>query len=245
VIERLVEHAHVFAPDLRGHGRSTWTPGSYRLFDFAADIETFMQHVVPGPAIVLGHSLGGEVAMIAAAERPDLVRAVINEDGPLSADGARSTIAPTRPMLLAMRELAGSILPDEELERRVGEIPIRFATGKVVPFGNLLGWDHDALADSAETLRIHDPTMLDAVLEFAEMHAGYDETVLRRIECPVVILQADPGEGGGLTDAEVERAMALLPDARRIRFEGLGHSIHMDDPEWFLVEVLPLLEEFS
>lgn len=70
VIDPIAERTHAFAPDLRGHGLSTWTPGQYRLFDYAEDIASFLEGVVHEPAIVLGHSLGGEIAMIVAAMHP-------------------------------------------------------------------------------------------------------------------------------------------------------------------------------
>ena len=245
VLDPLTEHAHVFAPDLRGHGGSTWTPGRYRHFDHAVDIETVLERVVREPAIVLGHSLGGEIALIVASERPDLVRAVIDEDGPLSADGARRAVVPTRPMLRAMREICGSSLPDVELERLVGEMPVWGMSREPARFGNLVGWDEDALAEAASTYRHNDPDMVDAVIEFEEMHAGYGDEVLAEIVCPVTILQADPSVGGVLTDDEVELALSVLSDGLSIRFDGLGHSIHMDHPERFLAAVLPLLDAFG
>ena len=66
---------HVYAPDLRGHGASSWTPGRYRLWDYAADMVSLLERVIGEPAVIVGHSLGGEVAIIVASERPDLVRA--------------------------------------------------------------------------------------------------------------------------------------------------------------------------
>jgi pimeloyl-ACP methyl ester carboxylesterase len=243
IIDRLAARSHVVAPDLRGHGRSTWTPGHYRLFDFVEDLGVFLRDVVRRPAVLLGHSLGGEVALITAALHPTLVLAVIDEDGPLSAVGARRAIAPTRPMLRAMRTLAGSTLPDEDLIDQVADVPVGFETGAVMRFGDGIGGDREILAWWAETYRHHDPTMLDAVIEFEEMHAGYDEELLSRIECRVVILQADPARGGALTDEEVAHAMTLLRDGRHIRVEGLGHAMHIEDPDRFLDIVLPIVDE--
>jgi pimeloyl-ACP methyl ester carboxylesterase len=238
VIDALTEKTHLFAPDLRGHGRSTWTPGHYRLFDYAADLEALLETVVRVPAILLGHSLGGAVALIVAAERPDLVSCVINEDGPLSADSARQSILPTRPMLLSMRELAGSTLPQGQLEQRVGDLPIEEGGG-VVRFGDLV--PEEEVVWVAETFRQHDPAMLDAVIEFEEMHAGYDESVLQRIECPVVIFRADPKRGGAITKEILQRALSVLGDARSVTFTGSGHSIHIEASDRFVEEVLSVL----
>jgi pimeloyl-ACP methyl ester carboxylesterase len=238
VIDALAERTHLFAPDLRGHGRSTWTPGHYRLFDYAADIELFLEAVVRVPAVLVGHSLGGEVALIVAAERPDLVSCVINEDGPLSAESARRAILPTRPMLLSMRELTGSTLPQGQLEERVADMPIE-EDGRIVRFGDLVG--EEEVAWAAETYRQHDPAMIDAVIEFEEMHAGYDESILQRIECPVVIFRADPERGGAITQESLQRALSVLGEARSITFTGAGHSIHIEASDRFVEEVFSVL----
>src|SRR5579871_5624832 len=60
LIDALVEQWHVFAPDLRGHGRSGHVAGRYSLRDYASDTAEFLARVVAAPAVLYGHSLGGE-----------------------------------------------------------------------------------------------------------------------------------------------------------------------------------------
>lgn len=84
--------------------------------------------------------------------------------------------------------------------------------------------------------------MLDAVIEFDEMHAGYDEDIFRRIQCPVVMLVADP-ELGGASNEDLAHTKRLLRDGRWIRAEGLGHSMHIGDPKWFIRTVLEAVED--
>ena len=60
LIEVLGVHWHVFAPDLRGHGKSGRVPWGYSVRAFAEDIGAFLQQV-SGPAALFGHSLGGVV----------------------------------------------------------------------------------------------------------------------------------------------------------------------------------------
>ncbi len=70
--ERWASRFHVLAPDLRGHGRSGWTPPW-----------TFAQHVAdlvetcPEPALWVGHSFGGRLVLELAARRPELVRRAV------------------------------------------------------------------------------------------------------------------------------------------------------------------------
>ena len=69
----------VLAPDLRGHARSTWAP-PWHFEQHVADLVGVLErHAVTaaGPAVVIGHSLGGALACRLATARPDLVRALL------------------------------------------------------------------------------------------------------------------------------------------------------------------------
>ena len=86
LIQALSGQWHMYAPDFRGHGRSGHVPGRYHLRDYVADTAAFLHYVVAEPAVIYGHSLGGEVAIMVAAQHPELVRAVIDGDAPLSTE---------------------------------------------------------------------------------------------------------------------------------------------------------------
>jgi pimeloyl-ACP methyl ester carboxylesterase len=64
---------HVFAPDRRGHGRTSDTDAPYTYEDMATETIAFLEQVVGGPARLVGWSDGGNVALLVAAQRPDLV----------------------------------------------------------------------------------------------------------------------------------------------------------------------------
>src|SRR5947209_16506139 len=96
LIPGLLAQFHLHALDLRGHGKSAWTPGHYRDTDFAGDVVAFVEQQVGAPTILVGHSLGGRMALLATAQRPDLVSAVITADTPLSNVSMRSRIDATR-----------------------------------------------------------------------------------------------------------------------------------------------------
>jgi pimeloyl-ACP methyl ester carboxylesterase len=75
----------VVAVDLRGHGRSeVMPPGTYVPADYVADIEALISTNYMGQEfIVVGHSMGGQIAARLASRRPDLVSAVVSIDGAL------------------------------------------------------------------------------------------------------------------------------------------------------------------
>jgi lipase len=73
----------VFAPDLRGRGRSNHLPGPVGMAAHAEDCAAVLREVAGEPTVVVGHSMGGFVATVLAARHPDLVRALVLVDGGL------------------------------------------------------------------------------------------------------------------------------------------------------------------
>ncbi|MGW2250984.1 alpha/beta fold hydrolase [Kitasatospora sp. NPDC001660] len=68
----LADRYQVYAVDLRGQGRSTWTPGRYSLDIISGDLVRFIDRVITRPVIVSGLSSGGTIAAwLSAFEPPD------------------------------------------------------------------------------------------------------------------------------------------------------------------------------
>ena len=67
----LAETAQTAAPDLPGHGASTLPVGDGSIATLSRAVEPFLVRI--GPAHLVGHSLGGAIAVDLAARRPDLV----------------------------------------------------------------------------------------------------------------------------------------------------------------------------
>jgi pimeloyl-ACP methyl ester carboxylesterase len=83
VLVPLSRRFQVFAVDVRGHGRSSWTTGDYSWNSVGRDLESFLRHVVRRPAIVSGNSSGGLIALWLAANARDCVSGIVIEDAPL------------------------------------------------------------------------------------------------------------------------------------------------------------------
>ena len=82
VAERLVDAFCVYAPDLRGHGDSDWAiGGGYLLGEYVADLAKLLRAIGRGPAFLVGHSMGGRVALDYAAAFPESVRRVVSIEG--------------------------------------------------------------------------------------------------------------------------------------------------------------------
>lgn len=71
------------APDLRGRGRSADLPGPYGMPRHADDVAAAAAHLGVTRAVVVGHSMGGFVAVVLAHRHPDLVERLVLVDGGL------------------------------------------------------------------------------------------------------------------------------------------------------------------
>ncbi len=229
IIPDLTAAWQVIAPDLRGHGKSGWNAGHYRLQDYADDMIALLEDRITTPAHLFGHSLGGMIALLIAAQRPDLARSVIVGDAPLSSTTWRAILNTDRDSLLAWRDLAGGAYAHsqiiEVLKNTLIDIPGHTTP---IPMREALGEDSPYFPWMATNLYQHDPSMLTALLEdFESVAAGYEmESLLPQIHCPVLLLQADPVCGGLLSDDEVQSALGLLAHPRQVCLTGLSHVLH-------------------
>jgi len=70
------------ALDWRGFGHSEWSPAGYWFPDYYADLEQLLEQMCPaGAARLVGHSMGGNIAMTYAGIRPARVRSLVNLEG--------------------------------------------------------------------------------------------------------------------------------------------------------------------
>lgn len=73
----LAQIGQVNTIDFRGHGKSEHTDGPYMIQNYVDDVVTFLKKKLDEPAILLGHSLGGMVGIMVAAQMPQAVKALI------------------------------------------------------------------------------------------------------------------------------------------------------------------------
>jgi pimeloyl-ACP methyl ester carboxylesterase len=83
----LAESFHLYMPERRGHGRTADVDGPISYAGMAEDTIAFLETVVGGPAHLVGHSDGANVALLAALRRPDLVRRLVLISGNFHHDG--------------------------------------------------------------------------------------------------------------------------------------------------------------
>ncbi|MCX5403259.1 alpha/beta fold hydrolase [Streptomyces sp. NBC_00335] len=94
VRDELARERRVFALDLRGHGASAW-PSAYSLPLMRDDVLGFLDALGLDRVDLVGHSMGGVVAYLAAAAQPHRISRLVLEDAP--APLPREASAPVRP----------------------------------------------------------------------------------------------------------------------------------------------------
>jgi pimeloyl-ACP methyl ester carboxylesterase len=240
LIPKFSGRCQVFALDMRGHGKSGRVPQGYFSRDYASDVAAFLRSVVKRRSILFGHSLGGVVAMRIAAEQPALVRAAILGDVALSGDYLADS------MYQALFEGLHRVLVEggsvDEIARRLGKVQIRVpGIDHPVAIGDLPGNNETYLIKWADCLKKVDPEVMLMAKDGRNL-ADYDgRTLLPRMQCPTLILQANPELGGLLPESDIEMALKLLPQGQVVRFPLLGHALHLQRPQPVIDAVMNFL----
>lgn len=206
-----------YAYDARGHGDSGRSPGKYTFAQQGRDATAFVEEVVGEPAILIGHSLGGMVAIWAAAHRPELVKAAVLEDPPLySGEGP--------PGMNARIFQSG-----------------RDNAGKSVAFYLSTGVSQSY----AEALARVDPAVYDEAIDDSIFTDWNTDEFLAQIKCPTLICKADSAKGSAIRPGQLERAAALIENVTTIQFPGAPHQVHNTQPAKFETDVSAWLEQVA
>jgi pimeloyl-ACP methyl ester carboxylesterase len=214
----------VVAPDLRGHGGSSRTPGRYLIRDFLADVTALLRQL-ERPAIIYGHSLGALLAALAAANCPDQVVAVIAEDPPAPGFLERLDETPYGPLFVAMQKLAGSTRDVSSIARALGDVIMgKDGSGRPLRLSDVR--DGASIRFSARWLCDLDPAVYTPILE-RRWRDGLDfPAVWSRIKCPTLLLAGDEASGGMLPACDAQEIINRLADGTLVEFPQIGHQIH-------------------
>lgn len=228
VFDLLTEHHTVIAPDLLGHGASAKPRGDYSLGAYACLIRDLMVAHGHERATIVGHSLGGGIAMQLAYQFPERVDrlALVNSGG----------LGKEVSLLLRAATLPGSelVLP---LLASAPVLNTGAALGKALGFLKLkAGSDLAEMAagfaslNSGESQRAFVHTAR-AVIDVAGQRVSATDKLYLAEAVPTLIVWGD--EDPIIPAAHGIRAHKLMPGSRLELFEGAGHYAHHDDPVRF------------
>ncbi|PRY44675.1 alpha/beta fold hydrolase [Umezawaea tangerina] len=250
-IPLLAEHFQVHAVDLRGQGRSTWTPGRYTLDTLGNDLVRFIDLVIGRPTYVSGLSSGGVLsAWLSAYAKPGQVRAAVYEDPPLfssQVDPAhgQSIRQGMGPFFALLHKWLGDQWSIGDWAGASRAMPAELPPVLLRAIATMFGDGEDAdLAKPPQNLREYDPEWARAFVS-GTVTVGCDHaTMLSAVKVPVLFThhfrQVDDETGhllGAISDLQAGRVRALVEAAGQpftyLSFPGMPHAMHDADPELF------------
>jgi pimeloyl-ACP methyl ester carboxylesterase len=212
----LTGRCRVVALDARGHGRSERRPADVSRATHVGDGAFAIESLGLGPAIVVGQSLGGQTALLLAAQRPDLVRGLVLADaGPGGLDDEAAVEANV-----------------DDLMRSLGRWPAPFPSREAAvdffggPSPSAEAWAGGLEQRDGGWWPRFDADLMARTLREATGRSYWDEW--ERISCPVLVVRAGRGQ---LSAAD---ARAMVSRGQRVELVELpeaGHDLHLDSPE--------------
>jgi pimeloyl-ACP methyl ester carboxylesterase len=237
------------AIDLPGAGGSD-PADRYTIIALAERVIRWIERAGRGPVHLLGNSLGGTVAVVVAAGRPDLVRTL-------------TLISPALPFLNPRRSLQSRMVPllavprGEWLVRRMlATVPPEQLASRVIEacFADPGRVDEQRLAEAVEEIRTRYTldhylpaylrTMRGLVGSFLRAYLPGRQSLWRiaaTVRAPTLVIG---GRQDRLVDIRVApQASRVIPDSRLLMLDGVGHVAHMEVPRLVARAVVALLDE--
>ena len=242
MVDALAHDRHILAPDWRGFGQTgSGGADSFWFPDYLADLDFLLNHYAPGQAVdLVGHSMGGHVAMLFAGVRPERVRRLVNLEG-FGMPATRASQAPSRLAQwmdglhsLHQHEMRLKTYPDlrgvaQRLVKTNPRLPQDKAewlaqhwSAPTIQDDGTRPWQ--ILGDPAHKLRNPQLFRVDEAL-----------AVYQRITAPTLSVEASDDSlvrwGQGYTLDEYHERLQSVPNARVAVVQDAGHMLHHDQPE--------------
>lgn len=245
VVDCLAQDWYVIAPDWRGFGLTEYPKvESYWFPDYVADLDAILLHYSPDQAVnLLGHSMGGNIAMLYAGVRPERIAKLINLEGfGMPMTQAKQAPGRYRKWLDELREVP-SLRPYASLaevaarlqktnprlsDERASFLAQHWAKESAQGVWELLA---DPAHKNSSPLLYH----VDEVLE-----------CWQNISAPVLWVEANDTDIwrmiGSKQEArvEIDRRMQFIPQLQTKIVMDAGHMLHHDQPE----VLAQMIEEF-
>lgn len=236
---------HVIAPDWRGFGLTRHAQSdTYWFPDYLADLDAILQHYSPQePAILVGHSMGGNIAMVYAGVRPEQVAKLVNLEGfglpPASPQQAPARMAKwlaevkNPPSFRQYADLNQVAVRLQGNNPRLNEEQALFLAQQWAASNSAGEWE--LRADPAHKMVNPILYRIDEVL-----------ACWQSIAAPVLWLEAQDGhlrQWPGPADearAEIDRRIAAIPNVTTALVLDAGHMLHVDQPR----SVASMTEQF-
>jgi pimeloyl-ACP methyl ester carboxylesterase len=237
VQERLAERFTTIAPDMPGHGVSDKPVGDYSLGNLASTLRDLLVALGHERATLVGHSLGGGVAMQFSYQFPaHTERLILVSSGGLGRDVnliLRAACLPGADLFLAT--VAGPLAAaGSSIGRALGRVGWRPA-----PDLQEVASGFASLADrSTRTAFLH---TLRSVVGTTGQRINATNRLYLAADMPTMLIW---GENDPIIPAHhAESAHERMPGSRLVTFPGSGHMPHLDQPKRFADALLDFIDE--
>nr|WP_309852993.1 alpha/beta fold hydrolase [Falsarthrobacter nasiphocae] len=224
----LAPEARSLLVDLPNHGQSAWT----ETIDYPGLADAIAAHLregfaVDGPVDVVGHSMGGKVAMMLALRHPDLVRRLVVVDiSPVPSPPGWGNFQHLLASLASLNlgTLTSRSQASEELTDPIPNPGVRgFLLQNLARRGDGFEWE-----PNLDLLRRELPTIM-----------GFPDAAGAHFDGPVLWIAGE--RSPYVRDEDAPAMRALFPRVRRLTVKGASHWVHSDKPEEFIAALRSFL----
>jgi len=225
VIPTLARRHRVVAPDLRGMGRSIVTDGPYLMETLAGDIAAVLDALAIGHATIVGHSLGGYIALAFARMYTERVSALALVCSKLAADTPerarwRYDFADRMQREDSIASLVDAMIPTQIAPKNLENKPEIEARARAIAANNT-------------------PAGLAAMLRGMAVRDSAED-IAPELSMPVLVVAGRHDSGSPV--AENEEAAQLFPDGRLVICEESAHVPMLEEPEALTAALVGLLD---
>lgn len=229
VLPALAKHFTVIAPDLLGHGGSAKPRGDYSLGAYASGLRDLLAALGHERATVVGHSLGGGIAMMLAYQFPERVERL----GLISSGGLGKEVG----LVLRAATLPGAGLVLPVITQRGPRDALMGAGHVLSRLG--LRTRADVRGTALGFASLHEPAARRAfihtarsIIDWAGQRVSAHDRLYLSAGMPTLLLWGD--RDPMIPPAHGIAAHAAIPNSRLELFEGAGHYPFDEDPKRFV-----------
>jgi 3-oxoadipate enol-lactonase len=207
--------------DKRGHGLSSCPPGPYELADFSRDLSTLADRLELASFLLVGISVGGQIAMRFALDHPDKVRALV-----LSNTAAK----------------IGTPAYWQDRIRRIREVGMEAMTAEILLRWFSEDYQHRHPADHAGYRHMLSRMPESGYIATCQALAGADlREEVRNLNVKTLVMTGS--EDAGITPVIARELAAALSEAVFKEIPAAGHHPCIENPEVVLEAMLTFFQE--
>tara|TARA_B110000285_G_scaffold217005_1_gene264889 strand:+ start:5507 stop:6412 length:906 start_codon:yes stop_codon:yes gene_type:complete len=244
VAEHFAKDYHIIAPDLRGHGDSQWeASGNYTQISYVYDIAQLLQQKNMHDVTVIGHSLGGAIALMYTALFPERVKKLVAIEGM----GPSPSLA-AKQAEISINDRVRSWIDD--MRKLSGRLPRRYDTLDDA-FKRMRDENPHLSEEQARHLTLHGANQnedgtyswkFDNYVRVFSMSGLPNEQVKKmygEISCPTLLMR---GEESWASDPVADgRTQCFNCPIEYQSFANAGHWVHHDQLDGFVDRVSEFL----